>query len=55
MTKRADDLLSYFDRLIAAERSDYHCHREIGEVIVELRSELEIGDNDPTSDSGERV
>jgi hypothetical protein len=55
MTKRTDDLLSYFDRLIAAERSEYHCQREIGEVIAELRNELSIGDNKLKDDSGAQV
>lgn len=43
MTKKTDDLLAYFDRLIAAERSDYHCAREVGEVIHEIRKELNLG------------
>lgn len=43
MTKKTDDLLAYFDRLIAAERSEYHCSREIGEVIHEIRKEMELG------------
>lgn len=37
---RKDDLLAYFDRLIAAEDSGYMCTKEISEVISELRNEL---------------
>lgn len=42
--RRTDDLLSFLDRLIAAERSGYHCQREMGEVISELKGELVIGE-----------
>jgi hypothetical protein len=45
MTK-TEELLAYFDRLIAAEKAGYHCSREIAEVIYELRRELDVGFND---------
>jgi hypothetical protein len=44
LTRRTDDLLSFLDRLIAAERNGYHCQREMGEVISELKGELVIGE-----------
>jgi hypothetical protein len=55
MTKRTDDLLSYFDRLIAAERSEYHCQREIGEVIAELRDELNIAEKKVSGDETDYI
>jgi hypothetical protein len=37
---RDEMLLAYFDRLIEADKSGYMCHREISEVIDEIRGEL---------------
>lgn len=44
---RTDELLAYFDRLIAADKSGFHCQREITEVIAELRKELAISATKP--------
>lgn len=41
---REELLLAYFDRLIIADKTGYICHREIAEVIKELRYELGITD-----------
>lgn len=41
MTK-TEELLAYFDRLIAADKSGYLCQREMAEVIAELRLELRL-------------
>jgi hypothetical protein len=42
MTMRDELLLAYFDRLIEADKNGYICHREIAEVIAEIRKELGI-------------
>jgi hypothetical protein len=42
---RKDELLAYFDRLIAADKNGYICNREIAEVIGEIRRELGIVNN----------
>jgi hypothetical protein len=43
MTKRTEELLAYFDRLVEADKHGFHCQREIAEVVSELRKDLAIG------------
>jgi len=43
MTKRTDELLAYFDRLIEADKHGFHCQREMAEVVSELRKNFSFG------------
>ena len=40
--RRIDDLFEYLDLLYRLNDDDYHCHKEIAEVISEIRVELDI-------------
>jgi hypothetical protein len=55
---RTNELLAYFDRLIAADKNGYICNREIAEVIDEIRRELGIVNNREitiTADDGSSI
>lgn len=43
MITRYEELLAYFDRLIAAANCGHVAHEEIDEVIAEIKKELSIG------------